>query len=67
MPHGRFEWVTILIVTREGDRRCRLLPHQRVLVGLVYLRPHDTLASLVNGCMSSHLASENSWCRVTIP
>lgn len=34
LPHALVEWVTMLIVTREGDRRCKLRPSARAVLAL---------------------------------
>ncbi|MGW0562814.1 transposase family protein [Streptomyces sp. NPDC003016] len=49
LPHGLIEWVTMLIATREGDRRCKPPPHQRARAALVYLRKHEPLAEIAAG------------------
>ncbi|GAA2471620.1 IS5/IS1182 family transposase [Actinocorallia cavernae] len=39
----------MLIVAREGDRRCKLRPSQRAMVALVCLREHTILAKIAAG------------------
>ncbi|MGW4724044.1 transposase family protein [Streptomyces sp. NPDC004291] len=46
LPHALVEWVTMLIITREGDRRRKLRPSQRAMVALVHLREHTTPAKI---------------------
>ncbi|MGW2584629.1 transposase [Streptomyces virginiae] len=49
VPHALVEWVTMLIVTREGDRRCKLPASGRALAALVYLKKNETLAQIAAG------------------
>jgi len=36
LPHALVEWVTMLVVTREGDRRCKLRTVHPVQVGATH-------------------------------
>jgi hypothetical protein len=49
LPHALVEWVTMLIVTREGDRRCTLRLSKRAVIALAYLCRHEPLAQLAAG------------------
>ncbi|MFJ8789490.1 transposase family protein [Streptomyces sp. NPDC102462] len=49
LPHALVEWVTMLVVTREGGWRCKLRPSQPAMVALVYLREHTPLAKTAAG------------------
>lgn len=49
LPHALVEWVTMLIVTREGDRCCKLRPPPRAMVAPAYLREHTALAKIAAG------------------
>ncbi|GHJ98193.1 transposase [Streptomyces sp. NE5-10] len=49
LSHPLVEWVTMLIVTRQGDRRCKLRPWPPAIFTLVYLREHTTYAKLAAG------------------
>jgi hypothetical protein len=48
-PYALVEWVTMLIVTREGDHRCKIRPSHRALVALVFLREADPDLVLLGG------------------
>lgn len=39
----------MLIIIREGDRRCKLRPSQCAMMAPVYLREHSTVAKIAAG------------------
>jgi hypothetical protein len=43
------ETVTVVLISVEGDRACKLGPYDRVRFTLVYLRKHDTLEQVAAG------------------
>jgi hypothetical protein len=49
LPHALVEWVTMLIVTCEGDRSCKLRPSHSAMVSPICLREHVTLAKIATG------------------
>lgn len=49
VPAELHELITMVIVTQEGDRTCKLPPQERALCTLVYLRKNDTFAQLAVG------------------
>ncbi|KOG55481.1 transposase [Streptomyces virginiae] len=49
VPRALVGWVAMLIVTREGDRRCRLSTSGRALAAPVYLKKIDTPTRIAAG------------------
>lgn len=45
----------MLVVTREGERRCKLRPPRRAMVVLVHLRERTTPAKITAGFKMSEL------------
>ncbi len=49
LPYALVEWVTMLIVTREGDRRCKLRPSQRAVIAQHALGHPEMLSRAISG------------------